>query len=229
MYQLINFDRFYKTSTVLLFFLCLTILSVVLYAKQQQTILFTEKKLQQIQQKFGNRAIKRFLNWKKLVDASQNKTEIEKLKLVNNFFNSQIRWVSDEKLWKKKDYWATPVETLLRSAGDCEDFTIIKYFTLSALGIPISRLKLNYVKAIKYNQAHMVLTYTKNKRSMPLVLDNINKRILPANQRKDLKPVYSFNGEGLWVEKKNSGKKVGKSSRIRLWVDLNKRMRKELS
>jgi len=64
---------------------------------------------------------------------------------------------------------------------------------------------------------------------MPLVLDNINKRILPANQRKDLKPVYSFNGEGLWVEKKNSGKKVGKSSRIRLWVDLNKRMRKELS
>jgi len=95
--------------------------------------------------------------------------------------------------------------------------------------VPIKRLKLNYVKAIKYNQAHMVLTYNKTKRSVPLVLDNINKKILPATKRKDLKPVYSFNGEGMWLQKKKgSGKKVGSSSRIRLWTELNKRMKKEL-
>ncbi len=73
------------------------------------------------------------------------------------------------------------------------------------------------------------MTYSETKRSVPLVLDNINKKILPANKRKDLKPVYSFNGEGMWLQKqKKLGKKVGKSSRIRLWVDLNKRMKKEL-
>ncbi|MFK5895037.1 MAG: transglutaminase-like cysteine peptidase [Pseudomonadota bacterium] len=196
---------------------------------KQKTILYTQKKLSQIEKKYGKRVSKRFVNWKRFVAKNQNKPERDKLTLTNDFFNKQLRWVSDKKLWKKKDYWATPMETLLKSAGDCEDFTIIKYFTLTALGVPIKRLKLTYVKAITINQAHMVLTYSKTKRSTPLVLDNINKKILPSTKRKDLKPVYSFNGEGMWLQKKKgSGKKVGSSSRIRLWVDLNKRMRKEL-
>ncbi|MFK5986931.1 MAG: transglutaminase-like cysteine peptidase [Pseudomonadota bacterium] len=199
-----------------------------LYAKQK-IVLYTPKKLATIEKKYGKKVSKRFTNWKSFVAKNQKKSELEKLKLTNDFFNKQLRWVSDAILWKKKDYWATPIETLLKSAGDCEDFTIIKYFTLTALGVPIKRLKLNYVKAIKYNQAHMVLTYNKSKRSVPLVLDNINKKILPATKRKDLKPVYSFNGEGMWIQKKKgSGKKIGSSSRIRLWTDLNKRMRKEL-
>ncbi len=75
----------------------------------------------------------------------------------------------------------------------------------------------------------MVLTYSRNRHEVPLVLDNINKKILPANQRTDLKPIYSFNGEGMWLQsKKKLGKKVGSSSRIRLWTDLKKRMQKEL-
>jgi len=210
---------------ILIFFL---ILASWLYAKQS-VVLFTPKKLVQIEKKYGKKVSKRFINWKKFVAKHQKKSESQKIKLTNDFFNKQLRWVADKKLWKKKDYWATPIETLLKSAGDCEDFTIIKYFTLTALGVPIKRLKLNYVKAIKYNQAHMVLTYNKTKRSVPLVLDNINKKILPATKRKDLKPVYSFNGEGMWLQKKKgSGKKVGSSSRIRLWTELNKRMKKEL-
>lgn len=196
---------------------------------EQQTILYTENKLSQIEKEHGEKVSQRFIAWKEFVAENQDKSESEKLKLTNDFFNGQLFWVADNKLWKKKDYWATPVETLIKNAGDCEDFTIIKYFTLISLGVPINRLKLTYVKAIKYNQAHMVLTYSENKRSIPLVLDNINKKILPASKRKDLKPVYSFNGEGMWLQKKeNLGKKVGSSSRIRLWVDLNKRMKKEL-
>ncbi len=196
---------------------------------KQETVLYTQKKLSQIEKKYGTNISKRFVKWKNFVAKNQNKSESDKLKLTNDFFNNQLRWVSDKKLYKKKDYWATPMETLLRSAGDCEDFTIIKYFTLVSLGIPIKRLKLTYVKAITLNQAHMVLTYSKTKRTVPLVLDNLNKKILPASKRKDLKPVYSFNGEGLWLQKQsNLGKKVGSSSRIRLWTDLEKRMRKEL-
>jgi predicted transglutaminase-like cysteine proteinase len=196
---------------------------------RQQVTLYTPAKLKQIEKKYGRKVAERFVKWKKFVAVNQNKSESEKLRLTNDFFNKQLLWISDIKLWKKKDYWATPMETLLKKAGDCEDFTIIKYFTLTALGVPVKHLKLTYVKALKYNQAHMVLTYSKTKRSIPLVLDNINKKILPASKRKDLKPVYSFNGEGMWLQKSSrTGKKVGSSSRIRLWVDLNKRMRKEL-
>jgi len=218
-----------KLSRIFLLFIASSIvLTGWIYAKQQ-TILYTEKKLLKIEKKHGNKVSDRFIQWKKFVAENQDKSEKEKLKLTNDFFNQQLLWVADKKLWKQKDYWATPMETLIKSAGDCEDFTIIKYFTLISLGVPVSHLKLTYVKALKYNQAHMVLTYSETKRSVPLVLDNINKKILPANKRKDLKPVYSFNGEGMWLQKqKNLGKKVGSSSRIRLWVDLNKRMRKEL-
>jgi predicted transglutaminase-like cysteine proteinase len=211
----------------ILILICLLLLGGWINAKQK-TILYTQKKLSQLEKKYGKKVSKRFVNWKRFVATNQKKIESEKLKLTNDFFNKQIRWVSDKKLWKKKDYWATPIETLLKKAGDCEDFTIIKYFTLISLGVPVNRLKLTYVKALKINQAHMVLTYTKTKRSIPLVLDNLNKKILPSSKRKDLKPVYSFNGEGMWLQKQSKvGKKVGSSSRIRLWTELNTRMRKE--
>ncbi len=200
-----------------------------LISAEQRTILYTQKKLSQIEDKYGSNAAQRLIKWRKFVAENQDKTELEKLELTNDFFNGQLLWIADNKLWGKIDYWATPVETLIKNAGDCEDFTIIKYFTLISLGVPVSRLKLTYVKSLKYNQAHMVLTYSENKRSVPLVLDNINRKILPASKRDDLKPVYSFNGEGLWLqEQKTLGKKVGSSTRIRLWVDLSKRMKEEL-
>lgn len=216
------------SSSVLLIIISFAVIAEWLNA-QQNYILYSEKKIAQIEKKYKQEVLDRFLNWKKLVSENQDKSEPEKLKLTNDFFNNQLQWVSDKKLWKQKDYWATPIETLLKSAGDCEDFTIIKYFTLISLGVPIDRLKLTYVKALKLNQAHMVLTYNKTRRSVPLVLDNINKKILPSSERKDLKPVYSFNGEGMWIQKqKNLGKRVGNSSRIRLWTELTKRMKKEL-
>ena len=48
----------------------------------------------------------------------------------------------------------------------------------------------------------MVLTYFKTPRSEPLILDNNNRKIFPASLRKDLTPIYNFNGEVLQAEKK---------------------------
>ncbi|HBF47191.1 MAG TPA: transglutaminase, partial [Shewanella frigidimarina] len=41
------------------------------------------------------------------------------------------------------------------------------------------------------NEPHMVLIYFEDPKAMPLVLDNLKTKILPANQRRDLKPIYS--------------------------------------
>ncbi|MDT8310044.1 MAG: sulfate adenylyltransferase, partial [Methylophaga sp.] len=88
------------------------------------------------------------------------------------------------------------------------------------------KLRLTYVKAVELNQAHMVLTYYETNRAMPLVLDNLIAEIEPANRRNDLVPVYSFNGDGLWLAKsRGEGQRVGDSSRLSLWQDLEKRMR----
>lgn len=189
----------------------------------------SQKVLDYVADKYGSRARNRLLDWETLIKTNKGKSEAAKLKMVNDFFN-RVRFLSDKEHWKQDDYWATPVEFLATNGGDCEDFSIAKYFTLKEMGVPVNRMLLTYVTALELNQAHMVLTYYATPDSEPLVLDNLKGKIKRASKRKDLKPIYSFNGDGLWLSKeRGKGKRVGSSDRISLWTDLGRRMEKELS
>jgi len=180
--------------------------------------------LDRVEQKHGDLARKRLLAWQDLIRQDGSTTDREKLDKVNAFFN-RVEFVSDLLLWKQEDYWATPVEFLMRNAGDCEDFSIAKYFTLKKLGVAENKLNLTYVKALKLNQAHMVVTYYQTPDAEPLVLDNLIPEIKPASDRDDLLPVFSFNGVGLWLAKaRGRGELVGSSDRYRRWQDLLSRM-----
>ncbi len=184
--------------------------------------------IQWAKQKYGEPAAHRMIEWQSLMVRYQNGSDREKLARVNEFFN-RLGYRSDLNVWGKEDYWATPVEVLGRGQADCEDYSIAKYFTLRELGVPEEKLRIMYVKALELDQAHMVLTYYPQEGGIPLVLDNLDGRILPADQRSDLAPVYSFNGEGLWLAKsRGRGEKVGPASRISLWQDLQVRMAGEM-
>lgn len=173
---------------------------------------------------YGANAEKRVLAWRRLIEDSRSLSVVEKLTQVNSFFN-QMEFVDDDILWAKEDYWATPIEFLGMQAGDCEDFTIAKYFTLRELDVPDEKLRLVYVKALTLNQHHMVLAYYHKPTSVPVLLDNIDKELKPALKRPDLLPIYSFNAENLWLSKeKGRGLLVGGSSRLSLWTDLNNRL-----
>ncbi|MCV2402325.1 transglutaminase-like cysteine peptidase [Marinomonas sp. C2222] len=173
---------------------------------------------------YGGSAEQRVLAWRQLINESQSFTVAQKLKAVNDFFN-QMEFVNDIDLWGKEDYWATPIEFLGMQAGDCEDYTIAKYFTLRELGVPDEKLRLVYVKALSLNQHHMVVAYYHKPTSIPVVLDNLDKELKPTSKRRDLLPIYSFNAENLWLSKeKGRGVLVGGSSRLSLWTDLNNRL-----
>ena len=183
--------------------------------------------LSKAEQKYGKSARLRLVAWENLIITDNSQTELEKLEKVNQFFN-QMEFVEDIDHWGNKDYWATPIEFLGTQGGDCEDFTIAKYFTLKAMGIEEEKLNLTYVKALTYNVHHMVLTYFSTPGSEPLVLDNIVADIKPASQRRDLLPIYSFNGTGLWLAKQRGrGNLAGSSSRLKRWQDLVQRMSKD--
>ncbi len=185
--------------------------------------------LQQIAQDYGRRASKRFEYWDELIQSSQQLPDLEKLQLVNKFFNS-VRYASDQDNWGEEDYWATPIEFLAINSGDCEDYTLAKYFTLRALGVADEKLRLTYVKAIRLNQAHMVLTYYADISSEPLVLDNLTNAIKPASSRPDLQPVYSFNGDDLWLSKERGrGQLIGKADKLDQWALFLTRQRKEIT
>ncbi len=180
-----------------------------------------------VEGKYGVSAKSRILGWQDLIARNQGLDEQSQLKLVNDFFN-QVTYSTDDEIWGKTDYWATPVEMLSINAADCEDYSIAKYFTLREMGVPIEKLRITYVKSLELNQAHMVLAYYERPDAEPLVLDNLIGRIKVASQRQDLAPVYSFNGDGLWLAKsRGRGKRVGRSDRISLWRDLISKMANE--
>ncbi|MDU0356002.1 transglutaminase-like cysteine peptidase [Paraglaciecola aquimarina] len=190
---------------------------------------FNEAFFRKVEITFGDEAVERVRSWQELIIEINDNSAPDQLYEVNRFFN-QLEFIDDLSHWNKNDYWATPVEFIATNGGDCEDFSIAKYFSLRALGIPSEKLRLMYVKALDYNMAHMVLAYYETPTSIPLILDNLNRNILRATKRRDLQPVYSFNGDGLWLAKEQGqGKKVQKGGNNSLWEDLNKRMMQEFN
>lgn len=183
-----------------------------------------ERVLKKVEQTYGGEARARVESWDALVKNNHDRPVEEQLDTVNRFFN-QLEFTTDQSHWGANDYWATPIEFLATNGGDCEDFSVAKYFTLRELGVPVDKLRLTYVKAVKLNQAHMVLTYYPTPGSEPVVLDNLVPDIRLASRRRDLVPVYSFNGDGLWLAKeRGKGQKVGDADRISHWKDLKRRM-----
>ncbi|MBF7144102.1 hypothetical protein HBH25_18110 [Pseudomonas sp. hsmgli-8] len=165
--------------------------------------------------------------WQRLLATEKQVSEAEQLNVVNLFFNHQMQYREDIDLWQEVDYWATPVQSLWKGAGDCEDYAIAKYFSLRHLGVSGEKLRITYVKALRQNRAHMVLTYYSSPEAMPLVLDSLMDGILPASQRTDLLPVYAFNAEGLWLTGAGGNKRVGDTKRLSRWQDVLKKMAAE--
>jgi predicted transglutaminase-like cysteine proteinase len=185
--------------------------------------------LRKAEKRYGrsSQARERLQVWQDLLNDSRQRPEQEQLQAVNRQINRQVRFRDDSALWKRRDYWATPVETLAKGAGDCEDFALAKYFTLLQLGIPQEKLRITYAKSLDLNQAHMVVTYYEAPGAEPLVLDNLVDVILPASQRKDLALRYAFDARGLYVMKGSTLKRVGAIDELPFWQGLLARMKQE--
>jgi len=177
--------------------------------------------LDKIEKEYGVFAVRRAIALVQMMNDVKDADEMEKMEKVNDFFN-QTPYASDKETWGVSDYWATRYEFIGKDKADCEDFVIAKYFTLKDLGVPTSKLFMTYAKSLRYKTAHMVLTYYATPRSIPLVLDNYNYKILPASERNDLIPIYSFSGDELFNAKQAQiGKMVPAATRQRRpWDEL---------
>ena len=145
------------------------------------------------------------------------------------YWLSECEYVTDDELFNERDVWQHPITFERMRKGDCEDFSIGKYFSLISVGMATAKLRITYVKALEYNLAHMVLAYYPTPSAEPLILDNINKTILPASKRPDLLPIYSFNGDGLWLAKSRAQAVKGDVSRnLPSWGNLKGKMEEEM-
>lgn len=207
--------------SALLLALLLLVVSVAAFELSSRLLAYVENE-------FGTEARSRLETWQNLHNMAAAAPTRRQLAMVNSFFN-RARFINDIKHWGEEDYWATPVELLATNGGDCEDFSIAKYLTLKSMGVPDEQLRITYVKALELNQAHMVLAWYETPDSDPLILDNLINEIKPASTRTDLEPVYSFNGEGLWLNRAGAGsKRIGEADKLSRWTDLNNRLTESL-
>ncbi|MCX6052328.1 MAG: transglutaminase-like cysteine peptidase [Campylobacterales bacterium] len=168
--------NFFKVVLIFLFF------TTVTQARQPYADVAL---IAQVGQKYDEFAKKRFFYQQQILDSVVGKSDLEKMEKVNTFYN-EVKYTSDMKVYGVSDYWATPWEFLAKDMGDCEDYVIAKYFALIYLGVDSKKLFFTYVRSTQFKEAHMVLTYFATARAEPLIMDNNNRRVLPASKRLDL-------------------------------------------
>ncbi len=205
------------------------VLATAVYAPAT-ALQFDDSHIQQVARaRYGQGGATAVSRWLAMMAQQRSAPESQQLRAVNDFWNSTVRGSEDRYVWNQADYWATPLETLGKQAGDCEDFVIGKYFSLIHMGVPAERLRLVYVKAriggmgSSTTIAHMVLGYYATPDADPLVLDSLLGSIAPASQRRDLTPVFSFNAQGIYV----AGAAPTSPDRIGHWRNLLSKMQKE--
>ena len=182
---------------------------------------------------FGNDRTDLSRDWEEMLNEIADLPDDEKIQRVSRFFHRNLGQDSDMNIWGVEDYWATPLETLGMGEGDCNDWAIAKYFSLRIAGIDENNLRLIYTTAeirsgwSTRTEPHMVLGYYPEPGAEPQILDNIERRVRPASRRTDLRPVFSFNSEGMWQGA--AGASTGGSSTASLssWRDLLERTRDE--
>lgn len=183
-------------------------------------------------ERFGTTGTASVRAWRRMIADALPLDDLEKLQRTNTFFNHRIRFDDDAAIWNEADYWATPLETLGRGAGDCEDFAIAKYMSLRLLGIPADKLRLIYVRAqiggaqSALSQAHMVVGFYPSPQAEPLVLDNLIGEVRPAGRRSDLLPIFSFNSAGLWIGG-TTASSADPTTRLSRWRSVLVRMQQE--
>jgi len=139
-----------------------------------------------------SRIEKRVEQLEKLETRLKNKklTDFQKISLINNYYN-KFKYISDKKLWNKRDYWVSPSEFNIIRYGDCDDFALAKYYMLKKMDIGVTQ-DIYYVYT-KKKQAHAI-TLVKLNNGITYVLDNLRGKIKPLSEtyyRKKL--IFSYN------------------------------------
>ena len=114
---------------------------------------------------------------------------------VNDWVNDHP-YIEDPNNWGRTDYWAAPSEFLTRS-GDCEDFAIMKYFSLRELGIPEDDMRLVVLMDTNLNLLHAVLVVRNE--GVWYSLDNQTSSVVAADRMRHYVPYYSINANAYWV------------------------------
>lgn len=133
--------------------------------------------------------------WLEMISSMRGHTPREQVAVVNDFSN-RFRYVLDQDNYGRSDFWAIPRE-FLTLGGDCEDFAIIKYFSLRQLGVPVESLRVVVVQDANLRIPHAVLAVYM--RDDIFILDNQVREVVSHQKIAHYVPVFSLNERNWWM------------------------------
>ncbi len=119
----------------------------------------------------------------------------EQLDFVNKFFN-KWPYKLDMEVYGVSEYWAIPTEFMMRS-GDCEDYSIAKFFVLRELGFTNEQMRIVVVMDNIRRIGHAVLAVYVD--GDIKILDSLSNAIFPHSFYKHYTPQYSVNETSRWL------------------------------
>ena len=128
---------------------------------------------------------------------------------LNRAINMSIKPVSDWVQYGDVDYWASPLQTLGSGSGDCEDYAIVKYVALRALGVEAHNLRLVIVQYDKRQTQHAVLAVRYEQEW--LILDNLTMAMIAVEDARNYRPLFTLDSSrgGAVVAAERARTKIG--------------------
>jgi predicted transglutaminase-like cysteine proteinase len=140
------------------------------------------------------------------IETARNKPVTEQLASINSAVNRAITYTRDQDIYGKRDYWATPQETIAAGKGDCEDFAILKMAALKAAGVPAESMTLVVLRDQRRNLFHAVLAVTTERGQY--ILDNLRMDVPRDTALNDYQALYSMNGDRTFIHGYPAGSRL---------------------
>lgn len=143
--------------------------------------------------------------WQALINELRGQDIHTQIERVNQAMNRHP-YVTTVANWHQSMYWETPYE-FLRYGGQCQDYAIVKYYLLRAVGVPADQLRMVVLHHAARAVDHAVLAVYIDHGIK--ILDNLRSDIVSADSISYYRPYYSINENGWWYH-------VGGQSMIRV-------------
>jgi predicted transglutaminase-like cysteine proteinase len=135
--------------------------------------------------------------WVTWAEGLRGQSLSERINAVNTRVNQRIRYMTDMEAQGVVDYWQEPLETVTLGHGDCEDYSILKYYLLLHAGLTREQLALVIGRIGSTGELHAVLV-AESDRGWRLLDSRINQ-VIDLGGRADLSTIFFVDTNSVWV------------------------------
>ena len=130
-----------------------------------------------------------------IVDVARQREGRARLGEINRAINLAIRPISDVTQHDQIDVWTSPLATLARGGGDCEDYAIAKFVALRRAGIAPEDLRIVVLHDTIRGEDHAVAAALVDGRW--LMLDNRRMAMVADADVRNLRPTFVIGQHGV--------------------------------